>query len=240
MNGGVIPNHVAIILDGNGRWATEKGLGRSEGHKAGLDNLKKISEYIINKGVKVLSVFAFSTENFKRDKKEVQFLMNLFTNGLKEAIPFFNERNIKVVVSGKRENLPNKVIKTIDLLQDKTRNNNKGIFNICLNYGGQSEIVDATKKISLLIKNNIISIDDIDEKLFFSNFYQQLPPIDLLIRTSGELRLSNFMLYQSAYAELYFTNTYFPDFNEKEFDKALESFNNRNRRFGGNDENKSN
>ena len=240
MNDKNIPNHVAIILDGNGRWATSRGLSRSQGHKAGLDNLKVLSEYIINKGVKILSVFAFSTENFKRDKKEVDFLMDLFSNGLKESLSFFNDRNIKVVVSGRKENLPKKVLKTIDELQEKTKSNDLGVLNICLNYGGQAEIVDATKKIVEEISENKIKLEDINEEYFGKYLYQDLPPIDLVIRTSGELRVSNFMLYQMAYAEFYFTNVHFPDFNCLEFDKALESFNGRNRRFGGKNEDKNN
>lgn len=233
-----VPNHVAIILDGNGRWASSRGLSRSQGHKAGLDNLKVLSEYIINKGVKILSVFAFSTENFKRDKKEVDFLMDLFSDGLKDSLVFFHDRNIKVVVSGRKENLPKKVLKAIQELQEHTKNNELGILNICLNYGGQAEIVDATKKICKLVCENGLQYEEIDENIFGKYLYQDLPPIDLLIRTSGELRVSNFMLYQMAYAEFYFTDTYFPDFKEEEFDKALESFNGRNRRFGGKYENK--
>lgn len=240
MNEQNIPRHVAIILDGNGRWATSRGLTRSEGHQAGFDNLKGISEYIIKRGVKVLSVFAFSTENFKREKKEVEFLMNLFTNDFRESITFFNEHDIKVLISGRRENLSSKVLKTIDDLQEQTKDNQAGILNICLNYGGRAEIVDTAKKIATMVENKEITVNDIDENLFSKMLYHDLPPIDLMIRTSGEQRISNFLLYELAYAELYFTNTYFPDFNEEAFEKAIESFQNRNRRFGGNDENKNN
>ena len=240
MNEQNIPRHVAIILDGNGRWATSRGLTRSEGHQAGFDNLKGISEYIIKRGVKVLSVFAFSTENFKREKKEVEFLMNLFTNDFRESITFFNDHDIKVLISGRRENLSSKVLKTIDDLQEQTKDNQAGILNICLNYGGRAEIVDTAKKIATMVENKEITVDDIDENLFSKMLYHDFPPIDLMIRTSGEQRISNFLLYELAYAELYFTNTYFPDFNEEAFEKAIESFQNRNRRFGGNDENKNN
>ena len=240
MNEQNIPRHVAIIFDGNGRWATSRGLTRSEGHQAGFNNLKGISEYIIKRGVKVLSVFAFSTENFKREKKEVDFLMNLFTKDFRESITFFNEHDIKVLISGRRENLSSKVLKTIDDLQEQTKNNQAGILNICLNYGGRAEIVDAAKKIATMVENKEITVDDIDENLFSKMLYHDLPPIDLMIRTSGEQRISNFLLYELAYAELYFTNTYFPDFNEEAFEKAIESFLNRNRRFGGNYENKNN
>ena len=235
-----IPKHVAIILDGNGRWAERQGKSRSEGHKAGLDRLKSLSEYIINKGIKVLSVFAFSTENFKRDKKEVDYLMNLFSSGLKSSIKFFGDRNIKVIVSGRKDNLPKKVINTINTLENKTKNNTLGILNICLNYGGKAEIIDASKEITKDVIAGKISIDDINEELFKRYLYNNLIDVDLLIRTGGELRISNFMIYESAYAELYFTDTYFPDFDELEFDKALDSFNKRDRRFGGVNGNKNN
>lgn len=235
-----IPKHVAIILDGNGRWAERQGKSRSEGHKAGLDRLKSLSEYIINKGIKVLSVFAFSTENFKRDKKEVDYLMNLFSNGLKSSIKFFHDKNIKVIVSGRKDNLPKKVINTINTLENKTKDNTLGILNICLNYGGKAEIIDASKEITKDVIAGKISIDDINEELFKRYLYNNLIDVDLLIRTGGELRISNFMIYESAYAELYFTDTYFPDFDELEFDKALDSFNKRDRRFGGVNGNKNN
>ncbi len=235
-----IPKHVAIILDGNGRWAERQGKSRSEGHKAGLDRLKSLSEYIINKGIKVLSVFAFSTENFKRDKKEVDYLMNLFSNGLKSSIKFFGDRNIKVIVSGRKDNLPKKVINTINTLENKTKDNTLGILNICLNYGGKAEIIDASKEITKDVIAGKISVDDINEELFKRYLYNNLIDVDLLIRTGGELRISNFMIYESAYAELYFTDTYFPDFDELEFDKALDSFNKRDRRFGGVNGNKNN
>ena len=235
-----IPKHVAIILDGYGRWAQNRGKSRSEGHKAGLDRLQSLSEYIIKKGVKVLSVFAFSTENFKRDKKEVDYLMNLFSTGLKKSLEVFNSQNIKVIVSGRRDKLPTKVLKTIDELQNKTCDNTAGILNICLNYGGKAEIVDTTKKLAKKVHDNEITIEDITEDLFSEYLYNPLPPVDLMIRTGGEIRISNFMIYECAYAEFYFTDTYFPDFDEEEFDKALNCFNNRNRRFGGINDKKGN
>lgn len=222
-----IPNHVAIILDGNGRWATERGLKRSKGHDAGFKNLKTLSDYILTCGVKILSVFAFSTENFKRSKEEVDYLMNLFVTGFKKERNYFVEKNIKVIFSGRKVNLRKDVVKAMNELEKITKDGTKGILNICLNYGGQSEIVDAV--------NNIIldGVKEVDEETFSKYLYQELPPIDLMIRTSGELRISNFMLWQLAYAELYFSNTYFPDFDEKEFDKALVEYTKRDRRFGG-------
>lgn len=229
-----VPTHVGIILDGNRRWAKERGLKSKDGHKAGFETLKRISKYIFKKGVKVLSVFAFSTENFKRSEEEVNYLMNLFLKGFKSSIKEFNENNIKVVFSGRKEPLSDKVYKSMKELESKTSKNNGGILNICLNYGGQAEIVDATKKIVNEVLNGNIKIDDINEELFRDNLYNSLPYMDLLIRTSGEIRVSNFMLYSLAYAEMYFPDTYFPDFKEKEFDKAIEVYNKRDRRMGGN------
>lgn len=227
-----VPNHVAIILDGNGRWAKERGLTRSMGHDAGFTNLKNISKYILSKGIKVLSVYAFSTENFKRSKDEVDYLMNIFTSKFKSCIKDFNKENIKVIFSGRDKPLPNKVLKAMKELEEATKDNTKGILNICLNYGGRSELVDTCKKISRMVANKEIDVDDIDEELISKNLYNDLPDVDLMIRTSGELRLSNFMLWQNSYAEFYFPKTYFPDFDEEEFDKAIIEYTKRDRRFG--------
>lgn len=229
-----IPNHVAIILDGNGRWAKERGLSRSQGHQEGFENLKRISEYIFSKGVKILSVYAFSIENFKRSKMEVDFLMNIFENKFKVYSDLMKEKNIKIVFSGiKSAPLPNKVIKIMEEVENDTEDNTGGIFNICINYGARSEIVEATKKIGNMLNEEIIDVEDITEELFSKYLFNDLPDVDLMIRTSGEIRLSNFMLWQISYAELYFPKCYFPDFKEKEFDDALEEYNKRNRRFGG-------
>ena len=227
-----LPNHVAIILDGNGRWAKERGLTRSMGHDAGFINLENISKYILSKGIKVLSVYAFSTENFKRSKDEVDYLMNIFANRFKGWSKVFNKENIKVVFSGRDKPLPNKVLKAMKELEEATKDNTKGILNICINYGGRSELVDTCKKIGKMVENKEISIDDIDEELVSRNLYNDLPDVDLMIRTSGELRLSNFMLWQNSYAEFYFPKTYFPDFDEEEFDKAIIEYTKRDRRFG--------
>ena len=228
-----VPSHVAIIMDGNGRWAKNRGLKRTNGHKKGAEALKKISEYVYDKHIKILSVFAFSTENWKRDKEEVDYLMNLFIKAFKENFEVVKKKNVKVIFSGVKEKLSDKVIKQMDKMMEDTKNNKNGIFNICLNYGGQDEIVEATKKISKEVVNGNIDIKDINKDMFNKYLFNDLPPIDLLIRTSGEYRISNFMLWQMAYAELYFTDTLWPDFDEKEFDKALDSYNKRDRRFGG-------
>ena len=230
----MIPKHVAIIMDGNGRWAEQRGLKRSDGHKAGSEALKKVVEYAFNNGIEVLSVFAFSTENFKRSAEEVNYLMHLFVVIFKKYINELHNKGIKIVFSKKEEGLPVNLEKLIKDITEKTKNNKKGIFNVCINYGGYDEIIDMTKKISAKVKNNELDINDINAHVINENLYQVLPPIDLVIRTSGEYRISNFMLLQMAYAELYFTNTYFPDFNDAEFEKALNEYKNRNRRFGGN------
>lgn len=227
-------DHVAIIMDGNGRWATKRGLKRTEGHKEGSKTLEKIAIHAINRGVKVLSVYAFSTDNFKRTKEEVDYLMDLVILTFKTKFKSIDKEGIRVIFSGRKEPLREDVLSAMDELQEKTKNNTKGILNICLNYGGQEEIVDASKKLVKDVIENNISIDDINKELFYKYLYQDLPPIDLLIRTSGEYRVSNYMLYQMSYSEFYFTDTLFPDFNEEEFDKALDEFSKRDRRFGKN------
>lgn len=225
-----IPTHVGIILDGNGRWAKERNKNRSYGHLQGFNNLKKLAKHVFKRGVYILSVYAFSTENFKREKQEVDFLMNLFVEKFNELGDL---EDTKIVFSGiKDKPLPDKVIEVIKNLEEKTKNNKKHIFNICVNYGGQSEIVDATKKIIKDVQDKKLDINELNSTNYSKYLYQDLPPMDFLIRTSGELRISNFMLWQIAYAEFYFPKIYFPDFDEKEFDKAIEIFNKRNRRFG--------
>jgi undecaprenyl diphosphate synthase len=196
----VIPKHVAIIIDGNGRWAKEKGKSRLEGHDAGNENIKKISKYALEKGVKYLSIYAFSTENFKRNKDEVNHLMDLFILTFHKEKDFFIKNNIKVVFSGRDEPLPKRVIKARDKLTELTKGNTGGTLNMCLNYGGRAEIVDATKKI---IESGL-KPEEVTEEVFSKYLYQDLPDIDLMIRTSGELRLSNFLLWQNSYAEFYF------------------------------------
>ena len=226
-----IPNHVAIILDGNGRWAKKRGLSRSLGHKEGFKRLKKLSKHIFKRGVKILSVFAFSTENFKRDKEEVDYLMNLLVNNFKSLIDDAND--VKIVFSGARTNLREDVVKAIEEIEESTKDNKSHIFNICFNYGGKMDIVNATKKIVDDVLNNKLDINELNENNYINYLYNSIPDIDLLIRTSGEERISNFMLFQSAYAEMYFSETLFPDFDNKEFDNALKVYSSRDRRFGG-------
>ena len=189
-------------------------------------------EYAFSNGIEILSVFAFSTENFKRSKEEVNYLMNLFVKMFKDYFDELNEKGIKIVFSKKESGLPDKLENIIKDVTEKTKDNKNGIFNVCINYGGQDEIVDVVKKISKKVLDGNINIDDINKNIIEENLYQKLPPIDLLIRTSGEYRISNYMLWQMAYSEMYFTNTYFPDFDEFELKKAIEEYSKRDRRFG--------
>ena len=228
-----IPKHVGIIMDGNGRWAKERGMVRTMGHKNAIKTLKALCNHMADVGVKYASLYAFSTENFKRSKAEVDFLMNLFVSLFKSEADVFLKNNIKIIFSGREKPLPKKVLKVMEELTEKSKNNTGLVFNVCLNYGSRAEIVDMTKKLCEEYKSGTIDLDDIDEKFILNNLYQELPDMDLLIRTSGELRLSNFMLYQASYSEFYFPKTYFPAFDRKEFDYAIDVFNGRDRRFGG-------
>ena len=225
-----IPRHISIIMDGNGRWATKRGLKRSEGHLAGSKMLERLAIHAIDLGVEVLSVYAFSTDNFKRSEEEVNYLMNLFIKMFKSKFKTLNKKGIKVTFSGRKEPLREDVLESMESIKELTKNNTKGTLNICLNYGGQEEIVDAIKK----IVNDKVDINTIDKNTLYKYLYNDLPPIDLLIRTSGELRVSNYMIYEMAYSEFYFTDTLFPDFDEKELDKAIEAYNGRDIRLGGN------
>ena len=229
----LLPKHVGIIMDGNGRWAKKRGLKRSFGHKAGADNLEKLLKYVFNLGIKYVSVYAFSTENFKRDPEEVNYLMDLFVKYFTKKKKIFVKEELRVLFSGSEVNLREDVIKEMRNLEEVTKDFKRGTFNICLNYGGRLEIVDAIKKINTDINKGLIDVNSINEELVSHYMYQDLPDLDFVIRTSGEERISNFMLWQSSYAEFYFPQVLFPDFDAKEFDKALLEYNNRNRRFGG-------
>ena len=222
-----IHTHVGIIMDGNRRWAKEKGKKTIEGHLAGANRIIDLADHVFKCGVKYLSIYAFSTENFNRSAEEVNYLMGLIVKFFTERVKELDEKNIKIVFSGRKEPLSDKIYDIILKVQDLTKNNTGGILNVCLNYGGRAEIVDAVNK--LISSDKEISEDAISHAL-----YQDLPDLDYVIRTSGEMRLSNFMLWQASYAEFYFPKTYFPDFTNEEFDKALEEYNNRHRRFGGN------
>ena len=222
-----IPNHIAIIMDGNGRWAKRRGLPRTFGHKEGAAALRKIITHAAKIGVKYLTVYAFSTENWKRSQEEVSALMFLFKSYIKNEEKNIMENNIRFMVSGRKDNVSSSLLEAIGNLQEKSKNNTGLTFNIAFNYGGRAEIVDAINKI---LKSGKESINE-DE--FSKYLYNDIPDPELLIRTSGELRISNFLLWQIAYSEIYIKDTLWPDFNEEELDKAIEVFNKRDRRFGG-------
>ena len=200
------PTHVAIIVDGNRRWAKQRMLPVSVGHKAGFDRLREITRYAVgDRGVFVLSLYVFSTENFSRDAKEVGYLMDLFANNFRTIADEMNERGCKVLFSGRREGLQQRVLDAMDYMMDLTKDNEKGIVNFCLNYGSHAELTDATRAIAAEVKAGTLEPEAIDEKVIEKHLYRDLPPVDLMIRTSGEERLSNFLLWQCAYAEFYFT-----------------------------------
>ena len=234
MSNTIMPKHVAIILDGNRRWAKQRNLPSLKGHQKGFENIRDLAPYIFDRGVEVLSVYAFSEQNFNRSVEEVGYLMDLFIKEFKKEYKKLHEENIKIVFSSRESLLRDDVREAMNEIVELTKNNTRGIFNICLSYSGQQEVCEMTKKICELYKNGEVELDDITPEFVQKNLYQNLPPVDLMIRTSGEYRLSNFMMYQCSYAEFYFPQIMFPDFNRDEFDKAVEEFNNRNRRFGGN------
>ncbi|HOJ16755.1 MAG: polyprenyl diphosphate synthase [Caldisericia bacterium] len=225
-----IPRHVAIIMDGNGRWAEAHGLPRIEGHRSSRKAIKDAVIAAAENNIEVLSLFAFSTENWKRPHKEIMQLFRIFTNIIREELPELKERNVRVIYSGDLSKFPKYLKNILNTTENETKNNSGLILNICLDYSGKSEILKAIKK----ILNSKLKTTDIDENIFESFLDTAgLPPVDLLIRTSGEQRISNFMLWQIAYAELYFTNTLWPDFSKDEFIKALQEYQKRDRRFGG-------
>lgn len=222
-----VPNHIAIIMDGNGRWAKEKGMPRTYGHKAGADTLRKILTSCGELGIKYLTVYAFSTENWKRAKEEVDTLMFLFKTYLKNEKKLLMKNNVKFLVSGRKEGVSKDLLAEISKLEEATKGNTGITLNIAFNYGGRAELVDAIKEI---VKNNE---KEITEETVEKYLYNQLPDPELLIRTSGEMRISNFLLWQIAYSEIYVTDAYWPDFNKDELIKAIESYQKRDRRFGG-------
>ena len=221
-----IPNHIAIIMDGNGRWAKGKNRPRVFGHKAGADTLRKIVKYCGNIGVKYLTVYAFSTENWKRSQEEVSALMTLFKTYINSEKKMLLENKVRFMVSGREEGVSESLLKAIRELEKETSKDYKMTLNIAFNYGGRAEIIDAIKKAKEMG-------EEITEENFSKFLYNDIPDPELIIRTSGEFRISNFLLWQLAYSEIYITDVYWPDFDEKELDKAIESYNKRERRFGG-------
>lgn len=229
-----IPHHVAIIMDGNGRWAKQKGLPRVAGHREGMKVVNKIVRKSNDIGVKVLTLYAFSTENWKRPKPEVEFLMKLPELYLDKELPKLIEQNVKVRLMGRRENLPEHTLRAVDTAIEQTKENTGLILNFALNYGSRAEIIDAVQSIAKDVHAGAITHESIDESVIASYLMtKDLPDPDLLIRTSGEMRLSNFMLWQLAYSEFCFTDVLWPDFTEKHFMEAVHAYQQRGRRYGG-------
>ena len=232
-----IPNHVAIILDGNGRWAKAKGLPRTAGHVQGAKTVEQICEDAYNMGIQYLTIYAFSTENWTRPDSEVATLMNLLRNYMKNSIKRAQKNNMCVRVIGDKTKLADDLQLSIAKLEQETRNNTGLHFQIAINYGGRDEMRRAVTKLAEQVAAGTLKPEEIDEELIAAKLDTAgLPDPDLLIRTSGEQRISNFLLWQTSYAELYFTDKLWPDFNEKDFDKAIDEFNKRVRRFGKTDE----
>jgi undecaprenyl diphosphate synthase len=229
-----LPNHIAIIMDGNRRWAKQRGLDPRLGHKKGAETLENIVKYCNKIGIKYLTVYAFSTENWKRSKEEVGALMILLQNYLDDFAKKADTENIKIKMLGDREGLSLGLLKSLDNAIKKTENNTGITFNVAFNYGGRDEIVKAVKNIATKIKENDINIEDINEKLISNNLYtKDIPDPDLMIRTSGEIRTSNFLPWQLVYSEFYFTDKLWPDFTNEDLDKAINEYTKRTRKFGG-------
>jgi undecaprenyl diphosphate synthase len=224
-----IPRHIGIIMDGNGRWARRQGHSASFGHRAGVRAIKRVLQACEDLGVHALSIYAFSTENWARPRAEVRALMRLFHETMKREIDEMHRRGVRIVVSGRREDLSARMRRRIDEAMERTAKNTNGVLNVCLNYGGRAEIVDAARK---LIRDGVAA-GDVDEAAISARMYQpELPDPDLIIRTAGEHRVSNFLLWQGAYAEMYVSETLWPDFGDEDLKTALAAYASRVRRFG--------
>ena len=230
----VLPTHLAIIMDGNGRWAKKRGLPRTAGHTVGASNFRAITKYCSRIGIKYFTVYAFSTENWKRSQEEVSALMFILKANLDSMLRKMDLKNIKIRVIGEKENIPKDIEKKINKLVEKTKNNTGLVLNIAFNYGGRAELVHAVKNIAQNVKNGKIDIKDIDEKMISDNIYTaSQPDPDLMIRTSNELRTSNFLPWQLTYSEFYFPEKHWPEFGKEDLIEAIKVYQKRNRRFGG-------
>ncbi len=230
----IIPKHIGVIMDGNGRWAKRRGLPKSAGHKAGADVLKRIAEYCDELGMEAITAYAFSTENWSRPKGEVDFLMNLMYEYLRDAPNLLAGKKAKIRVVGRVDQLSEKIQQEIVKTEELTKNNTGIWLNLAVNYGGREEITHAAAKLAEEVKAGKLEPSDIDEKLMAGQMYTSfVPDPDVIIRPSGELRLSNFMLWQAAYSEFWYSDVYWPDFKTSDIDRMIEDFNKRDRRFGG-------
>ncbi len=228
-----LPKHIAIIMDGNGRWAKQKGKLRVFGHENGVKTVRDTVQNCVKLGLEYLTLYTFSTENWNRPKLEVDILMRLLVSSLKKELKTFLENNIKLNTIGNIESLPARAYKELNEVMEKTKDNTGMILTLALSYGAREEIKNAVQQISVKVKNNIISPENIDETIINNHLYTyNLPDVDLLIRTSGEHRISNFLLWQIAYAELYFIDVFWPDFSENHLVEAIKNYQNRERRFG--------
>lgn len=228
-----LPKHLAIIMDGNGRWAKQKGFLRAIGHENGAKAVRETVETCVRLGINYLTLYAFSTENWNRPKLEVEALMKILVLYLKKELPTFDKNNIRLNAIGSLQTLPSGVRTQLEQAIEKTKNNTGLTLTLALSYGSREELIQATKVLCNKVKNNIISIEAIDQSMINEHLYtQNLPDVDLVIRTSGEHRISNFLLWQIAYAEFYFTEILWPDFSAKHLKEALLNYQNRERRFG--------
>lgn len=229
-----LPRHIAVIMDGNGRWAQKRFMPRTFGHRSGMNSLKQVVETCCNLGISCLTVFAFSTENWKRPRDEVNYLMNLLVEYINKEIEELHQNGIRLQVLGDYRSLPERSIKAIELALTKTAANQGMVFNIALNYGARDEIIRAVRSLAKQVEEGILAVEDINESTFSQALYTVgLPDPDLLIRTAGEMRVSNFLLWQIAYAEFWFSPLLWPDFNQQELLRAIWEFQQRDRRFGG-------
>lgn len=233
-NSSEVPRHVAIIMDGNGRWAERRGLARSEGHFEGAKRVLDLMDCFRLFNIRYVTLYAFSTENWKRSREEVDYLMQLLADFLDENKHKLIEKKIRLLVTGRMEGLPPFCVERLRSVIEESSKNYEYTLILALNYGGRLEIADAVRKIAVQVKDGLLAPDDIDESVISKNLYlPDVPDPDLMIRTSGEQRLSNFLLWQLSYAEFYFTDVLWPDFNSSELEKALTAYKERNRRFGG-------
>ena len=227
-----LPNHVGIIMDGNGRWAKKRGLPRSAGHRVGAANLKTITEFASDMGIRYITAYAFSTENWKRPKEEVDALMELLLEYLRDK-KLLEGNQVRVKFIGDRSVLTDEIRREMDTAEEESAHRTRTTLYLAINYGGQQEIVNAVKNIAKKVETGQINIDDISLDAVGSELYTEIPDVDLIIRPSGEYRLSNFLLWQSAYSEFWFSNINWPDFTKEDFTQAILDYQNRNRRFGG-------